>query len=136
MLPLSNISALRTTANGFMTEPISIIEITNYYDIYGQQTTSGMITWSGLGYVGNVSGKDREMLNQLNQYWGGRDGNATTYTSLVLLPFETPIQVTNVIRFSGQDWDIIWHNNDTQDTVQLYTKIIVSKKTYADKRDT
>jgi hypothetical protein len=134
MLPLSNISALRTTATGFMTEPVSIIEITNYYDMYGQQTTSGMITWSGLGYVGNVSGKDRELLFG-SGLTTARDGNEFLYTSLVLLPFETPIEETNLIRFNSQDWDIIWHNNDTQDTVQLYTKIIVKKKRYVDKKE-
>jgi len=118
-----------------MTEPVSISNTTIAYDQYGQQTVSGTVTWSGLAYVGKVSARDREMLNQLAQYWGGRDGVEFKYVATILLPFETPVKETDILTVNNKQWAIVWQGNDTQDTVQLYTKLIVRLKFYEDTQD-
>ena len=126
---------MRSIANGFMTEPVQLITTTIAYDIYGQQSLTTIVTWSGLGYVGRVSGRDRELLNQLNQHWGGRDGIEYNYTATILLPFEVLIEPDTLIHTNGYDYDVIWCNNETQNTVQLYTKLIVRRTFAHDRRE-
>jgi len=135
LLPANALSFMRDIANQFMQEPITLYSGAIAYDMYGQQTVTSGVTWSGLGYVGKLSGKDREMLNQLNQYWGGRDGMEYKYLSTILLPFETPIEENYIARIQDKDYQIVWHTNDTMNGVQVYTKCYARLKFYGDIKD-
>ena len=138
LLPANALAFMRDIANQFMQEPITLYSIAITYDMYGQQTVTSGVTWSGLGYVGFVgksSYRDREMLNQLNQYWGGRDGIEYKYVATILLPFETAVSENYIARINQKDYQIIWVGNDTMNGVQVYTKCYARLKFYGDIKD-
>lgn len=111
---------MRSTANAFMTTPLTLYSGTLAYNEYGEQTIISGVVWSGLGYFGGLTGADREVLGALE-----RQGVDITYNALVLLPFETPVMYNHIIRNGTYDWRVVWESADTQDSVQVYTKCIV-----------
>jgi hypothetical protein len=86
--------------------------------------------------VGALSGKDIEVLNNSMGMNTVRAGVKTSYFTTILIPFEEiPIQDNYVIRANNKNWSISYHNNDTMNGVQLYTKIIAQRMTYNDERE-
>lgn len=125
LLPSGALSSMRTIAVDFMTTQMSIYEISLSYDMYGRQTATSGLRSTVSGYLGAIRGSDRELLNQTMQAYTRRDGVKVKTDALVLLPFETYIENDDVIRANGRDWHVVWNNNNTQDSVQVYTKAIV-----------
>ena len=132
-LPSGVLANMRTTAAQFMQEPVTLYVPEISYDTYGSQIiTSGSLTLTS-GYVGAVSGKDRELvagvLRQLQD-----NGIQTSYLSTVLLPIDTELEDTTVLVINDQRWRVVWDNRDTMDSVQLYTKIIALRITNQDEQ--
>ena len=134
LLPNGALTAMRATANQFMTTPVTLSTQTITYSDYGEQTVSGTLIWNGLGYVGKLSGKDEELLKTA-MYTTARDGIENTFPAIVLLPFSTPINETLIVNTQGHNWRVVWTNTDTQDSVQVYEKAIIVRTVERDGSD-
>lgn len=135
MLPFLSsgiLNQMRSTANDFMQDTVQVLSTSITYNDYGDQTVDTTVSFSGLGYVGSLTGSDRDLFTSLQQYRGERVGNVTSYGALVLLPFGTEISDTDLILANGYEWGVVWHNNDTMDAVQLYTKAIIMREVKTD----
>ena len=125
LLPAGALTAMRQTANDFMTQEMAIYAISLAYDKYGQQVVTSGLLATVTGYFGAVKGRDKELLSQTLQAYTRRDGVRVSTDALVLLPFETTIENDQIVRVNDKDYHVVWNNTDTQDSVQLYTKAIV-----------
>lgn len=118
-----------------MTTYVELYEESLSYDIYGAQTVSGTLLWSGLGYVGKLSGSDEEIYTTMSQYRTSRVGIENIIPALVLLPFGTDVNESRTVKTQDTNWRIVWTNQDTQDSVQIYTKLIVERSIDRDGRE-
>jgi hypothetical protein len=134
MLPttlLPDISLVRAQANQFMTSIVTLFTPEITYDTYGQQTiTSGNVVQVS-GYVGALSGKDREFITSLS-----RNGTETTHIATLLVPFNTVIDENYNVLVDNHRYNVLWTNNETSNAVQVYTKAIISRIDRGDERIT
>lgn len=118
-LPSTILEYMRAQANAFMTEPVEVYSITVNLNGDGQQIYSSGLKYTTSGYVGGISGRDKELLERLKLL-----GVETEHRVLVLLPIGQPIDKDDVVRTATRELRVIWSNKDTQDTVQLYQKAV------------
>lgn len=130
LLASGTLAHMRTTARDFMQSPINIYNVTLGYSQYGEQTTSSGLVYSTSGYIGAITGSDRELLSAFI-----RTGVDTNHYATILLPFDTDVRDTYIMRFNNADWRVVWHTNDTMDAVQIYTKCIVGRLTQSDEKE-
>ena len=132
MLPtalLPDISLVRAQANQFMTSIVTLFTPQISYDTYGQQTiTSGNVVQVS-GYVGALSGRDREFINSIS-----RNGTETTHIATLLVPFTTIIDESYNVLVDNHRYNVLWSNNETSNAVQVYTKAIISRIDRGDER--
>jgi hypothetical protein len=125
MLPttlLPDIGLVRAQANQFMTSIVTLFTPQISYDTYGQQTiTSGNVVQVS-GYVGALSGKDREFISSIS-----RNGTETTHIATLLVPFNTVIDESYNVLVDNHRYNVLWSNNETSNAVQVYTKAIISR---------
>lgn len=134
LLPAGALASMRSTAQDFMTHPVSIYSVALSYDGYGQQqVTSGLLV-STSAYFGAVKGSDKELLSQTMQSYTRRDGVRVKTDALVLLPYDTTIENDNIIRANNKDWHVVWNSSDTQESVKVYVKAIVVQFAVQDER--
>lgn len=122
LLPAGQLTLMRNQANGFMTETINVCSLTYDHDGNGQQVVSSGLLFTVSGYIGKISGKDQEMLENLQLV-----GTSTETFVTILLPFGNQIDTSNVIHAQNLEWRVIWSNKDTQDSVQIYEKAICAR---------
>ena len=103
LLPAGQLQAMRNTANGFMTENIRVCSIDVDNDDYGQQVVTSGLRFACSGYVGKISGRDRELLEQFNY-----TGTETETMVTILLPFGNQVQVDEIIHAQNKEWRVIW----------------------------
>ena len=120
VLPSGELARIRNQANMFMTEDVNVCSISLAYSDTGREIVTSGLLFTASGYVGRISGKDQELLREL-----GLTGMLTDTFVTVLLPFGNQIAVDNVIHTQGKEFQVIWSNADTQDSVQIYEKAIV-----------
>lgn len=126
---------MRATARDFMTETLFLYNVNIAYDEFGRQVTTSGLLATVSGYFGGLSGSDQELLSNSILGITQRNGVRVKTSALALMPFETTITNQNIIRKAGEDWHVVWNNNDTQDSVQVYTKaIVVQFETIDEKR--
>jgi predicted TIM-barrel enzyme len=130
MLPhnlLPDIGLVRAQAQQFMTSIVTLFEPTITYDDYGQQIITSGTGVQVSGYVGALSGKDKELLRSISGNYTYRNGKEISHTALLLLPFGTIIEENYIVLVNNQQYDVIFTNNDTSDAVQVYTKAIITR---------
>lgn len=123
LLPSGALDTMRMQANMFFTTPVSVYETSIQYDRYGQEIITSGFRFSTSGYTGKISGRDRELLEALKLL-----GSETETNILVLIPIDNPLRITDTIVVYGTNYRVIWHNDHTQDSVQLYQKAICARK--------
>jgi len=105
-----------------MTSIVTLFTPQIAYDTYGQQTiTSGNVIQVS-GYVGALSGKDREFINSISL-----KGTETTHIATLLVPFSTVIDESYNVVVDNHRYNVLWTNNETSNAVQVYTKAIISR---------
>jgi hypothetical protein len=120
LLPDGALNAMRNTAQQFMQQQITLYKPVITYNQYGQQVlASGTLTQVS-GYIGALSGSDRELVNTLS-----RSGMEIKSIATLLLPVETTIDNNYIARVGNTTYNVIWNNADTMDGVQVYCKAIV-----------
>lgn len=122
MLPIGQLQSMRNQANGVMTEQVRVCSIDVAYNDYGQQVVTSGLLFTSSGYVGKISGRDRELLERLNY-----TGTETETMVTILLPFANEVHIDEVIHAQNKEWRVIWSNADTQDSVQIYEKAICAR---------
>ena len=124
LLPSGALAGMRRQAQDFMRQPMTIYAIELGYDRFGTQiVTSGAVVTTS-GYIGGIRGSDRELMSATMQSYTQRQGVRVKTDALVLLPFETQLDTDYIINTNDQDWHIVYHNNETMNGVQVYTKAI------------
>lgn len=130
---LPDINALRTTADKFFVETITISRSVVTRDRYAQETETLVPIGTYNAYIGKVSGKDKELLDsvQLKSIAAnaniGSQGTLNVAFAIVLLPHGTEIDYDYVIQHNGIEWRVVWINGFTGDSVQVYEKAIIAR---------
>jgi hypothetical protein len=120
LLPNTTVLALmRSQSNALMSTPVEVYNVTITYNTYGQQVVSSGLVFAVSGYVGAVRGKDEEYLVSK-----GYTGIGTEQHVTVLVPFGNTITINQIVRTNNKDFRVVWTNDYTQDSIQLYTKAL------------
>lgn len=129
-MPEGSLDSMRSTSNLFMNTPVVLYNIVTTYSMYGEPLETSGVLWSGLGYIGNVSARDFDLIRSTDFYRSRDDGREVKYLATILLPFEVSIDTYDKLNMSNKIWEVVWHNRATTSGVRLYTKAIVRDKYY------
>ena len=125
LLPSGALDAMRTTAQQFMQQQITLYKPTISYNQYGQQVlASGNLT-SVSGYIGNISGSDRELIAGVIGEFTQRAGVEIRSIATLLMPVDTVIDNQYKARVNETVYSVIWNNSNTMEGVHVYCKAIV-----------
>ncbi len=129
-MPAGALDLMRSTSNMFMNTPAVLYNVELSYSMYGEPLEASGVLWSGLGYIGEVTAKDVDLIRSTDFYRSRNDGREVKYLATVLLPFEVELNTYDKLNMSNKIWEIVWHNRTTSSGVRLYTKLIVRDEYY------
>lgn len=134
VLPSGMLNTMRQEAQSLFTTPLSFYTVSLAYDGYGRQVTASSLYITVTGYIGKLSAKDNELVTNNNLGNVVRQGVKTSSFATVLLPFATNVPQTTVLRYNNVNYRVVWTNEHTQDSVQIYDKLIVARDVIEDER--
>lgn len=124
LLPDGALDTMRQSAQQFMRQTMYIYDPTITYDSYGSQVVTSGTPVVASGYIGAITGTDRELITELLNGVRQRDGIEIREVSTILLPDTIAITDTNIIRANDKDYNILWSNTNLMNGVKIYTKAI------------
>lgn len=126
MLTPSQLALLRTQANQFFSETISVYSPTISYNEYGQDVVASGLIITTSGYIGKLSGKDLELVKGSNNNGKINENVGMQHEdfAVVMIPLGTEIQNQYIVRAQGRDWRVVWSNAYLNDPYKLYEKAI------------
>jgi hypothetical protein len=127
LLPSGMFTKILSEANLFFTEPVDVYSVVLSYNAYGTQVPVSGLRFSTSGYIGKISGKDKELLEFVTRK--SLTGTETETYATVLLPVGNSVFTDNVIRSQNAEYRVIWTNTDTGNGVQVYEKALCAKYT-------
>jgi hypothetical protein len=120
LLPSGALDAMRNTAQQFMQQQITLYKPVISYNQYGQQVlASGTLTQVS-GYIGGISGSDKEIVSALF-----RTGVEIKSIATLLMPVNTVIDNKYKARVNETVYNVVWNNSGTMEGVHVYCKAIV-----------
>lgn len=120
LMPNGAIDALRVQAQAFFTTSGTLSRQLFEWSDDGRQIVTLSGVYSGLFYVGKMSGSDQELLERM-----GFVGTENVSRALILGPYDIPIRNTYVFTSQGKSWYVVWSNEETQESVQVYQKAFI-----------
>lgn len=124
LLPDGALENMRATAQQFMRQTMYIYNPTITYDSYGSQVVASGTPVQSSGYIGAITGTDRELIVELLNGVTKRDGVEIREVSTILLPDTITVDDTNIIRVGSKDYNVLWSNTSLMNGVKVYTKAI------------
>lgn len=120
LMPTGTINQLRQQASQFMTTSGTLYLQTFEWSTDGRQIVTLSGVYDGLFYVGKMSGSDQELLERM-----GFIGTENISRAVILGPYTIPIKNTYVVKTQGKFWYVVWSNDETQESVQVYQKALI-----------
>lgn len=120
LMPSGTIISLRQQAEQFFTTSGTLYTQLFEWSPDGRQIVALSGVFSGLFYIGKMSGNDQELLERM-----GFVGTENISRAVLLGPYATPIKNTYIVDIQKKKWYVVWSNEETQESVQVYQKALL-----------
>lgn len=114
------ITAMRKQAEQFFTTSGTLYTQLFEWSPDGRQIVVLSGIFSGLFYIGKMSGNDQELLERM-----GFVGTENISRAILLGSYAIPIKNTYIVDIQRKRWYVVWSNDETQESVQVYQKALL-----------